>query len=743
MSLFSELKRRNVFRVGIAYLIGGWLVIQVADIVLENIGAPAWVMQVILLLLVLGFIGAVFFSWAFEVTPEGLKLESEVDRSQSITGMTGRKLDRSITVMLVVALGYFIWESRFAERGAEPPTVTEEVVAAEASEAVETVATDKSIAVLPFDNRSSRGEDEYFTEGIHDDLLTNISKIGSMRVISRTSVMEYKDTTKNLQDIARELGVANILEGGVQRSGNQVRINVQLIDAATDDHLWAEIYDRELTAENLFTIQSEISIAIAEALHATLSPEDQEKVEVVHTQNLEAYESYLQGRKLWTERAAESNAESVKHFQHAIDLDPAFALAYVGLSDAYRFKVYLEGALPDDVYPLAERAARTALQLNPDLGEAYASRGSLKRETGNYDGAIADYQRAIELSPSHLDAYNWYALTLVLKGRMQEAIELVHEGLKIDPLSPVLRNNLAFWQMRLGRFEEAQATIKRNIELRPDGRMPYQASGMYQYTVEGRIDKALKSWSQAIRNDPDNVQTMVFVGGRYLDLGDPDTAERWLDKALVLQPDNIVQHIGRMEVALLKDDTAGALQSAQLLYEQSLKQMLFPGYAIEVLRDADIAAGKPESALQRYAALYPEIVERDVPEIQAANAYVAAEIAYLQIEMGDEDRGEQILQAAIPVIESVPLMGPGGSCWGNARTFSLLGREEEALAELRRGVDAGCSYNWHYTYNIDPILAPLRDEPAFVAMRSSIVADMAEQLARVRELEASGEILLP
>ena len=276
MSLFSELKRRNVFRVGIAYLIGGWLVIQVADIVLENIGAPAWVMQVILLLLVLGFVGAVFFSWAFEVTPEGLKLESEVDRSQSITGMTGRKLDRSITVMLVVALGYFIWESRVAERGAEPPTVTEEVVAAEAPEAVETVATDKSIAVLPFDNRSSRGEDEYFTEGIHDDLLTNISKIGSMRVISRTSVMEYKDTTKNLRDIAQELGVANILEGGVQRSGNQVRINVQLIDAATDDHLWAEIYDRELTAENLFTIQSEISIAIAEALHATLSPEDQE-----------------------------------------------------------------------------------------------------------------------------------------------------------------------------------------------------------------------------------------------------------------------------------------------------------------------------------------------------------------------------------------------------------------------------------------------------------------------------------
>lgn len=744
MSLFSELRRRNVFRVGIAYLIGGWLIVQVADIVLENIGAPAWVMQVILLLLVLGFIGAVFFSWAFEVTPEGLKLESEVDRSQSITGMTGRKLDRSITVMLVIALGYFIWESRFAERGAEPPVVVEEAVSAEASEATEeTSATDKSIAVLPFDNRSSRDEDEYFTEGIHDDLLTNISKIGSMRVISRTSVMEYKDTTKNLRDIAKELGVANILEGGVQRSGNQVRINVQLIDAATDDHLWAEIYDRELTAENLFTIQSEISIAIAEALHATLSPEDQEKVEVVHTQNLEAYESYLQGRKLWTERTAESNVESVKHFQHAIDLDPAFALAYVGLSDAYRFRTYLEGALPDDVYPLAERAARTALQLNPNLGEAYASLGSLKREARDFDGAIADYQRAIELSPSHLDAYNWYAITLATIGRQEEAIDLVYEGLKIDPLSPTLRNNLAFWLMRMGRFEDAQATIKRSIELHPDGRMAYLANGFYQYSVEGRIDEALKSWSQSMRNDPDDVQSMVIVGGRYLELGDRETAERWLDKALLSQPDNIIQNVERLNLALLNDDNASAIQSAQNLYEQSLKSNQWTGNALEVLRDADIAAGNPANALQRYAALYPEIVENDAPEVHTTNYEAAAQIAYLQLQMGNTERGKQTLQAAIPVIKSVPLMGLGGSCWGNAYTYTLLGRKEEALAELQRGVAAGCNYNWHYTFNIDPIFAPLRDQPEFVAMRETVQANLTEQLARVRELEASGEILRP
>lgn len=408
------MQRRNVFRVGIAYAIGSWLVIQVADIVLQSIGAPEWVMQVMLLILLLGFVVAVFFSWAFEVTEDGPKREAEVDQSQSITRVTGRKLDRSITVMLVLALGYFVWESRFSGQEPVAESAPAEIVELASAETVAGVVADKrkSIAVLPFQNRSSRKEDKFFTEGIHDDLLTTIAKIGSMKVISRTSVMEYKDTTKKIRDIANELGIENILEGGVQRAGNKVRINVQLISAATDKHLRAEIYDRELTAENIFLIQSEISQAIAEVLQATLSPEEQQKVSVVHTRNLEAYESYLLGRKLWTERTAESNAESVRHFQRAIDLDPGYALAYVGLSDAYRFKVYYEGIDPAEVYPLARRALQTALQLDDQSGEAYASRGSLQRDARDYAAADADFLRAIELNPNHLPSYNWYALSL-------------------------------------------------------------------------------------------------------------------------------------------------------------------------------------------------------------------------------------------------------------------------------------------------------------------------------------------
>lgn len=282
MSLFNELKRRNVFKVGIAYVVMAWLVIQVADVVLGNIDSPEWVIQVLMLFLAIGFPVALFFAWAFELTPEGVVHQSELDKSSSIAPQTGRKLNYIIISLLAVALVYFVWESRFQTNDAAP-------VEASGQQNQETVRP--SIAVLPFDNRSNREEDQFFTDGIHDDLLTTIAKIGSMKVISRTSVMEYRDTTKKIPQIAKELGVANILEGGIQRSGNMVRINVQLIDAKTDEHLWAEIYDRELTAENLFSIQSEISKTIAEALQATLSPEEVQRIDTIATENLYALEA--------------------------------------------------------------------------------------------------------------------------------------------------------------------------------------------------------------------------------------------------------------------------------------------------------------------------------------------------------------------------------------------------------------------------------------------------------------------
>jgi len=245
LSFLNELKRRNVFKVGIAYAVTTWILLQITDVVADIMMLPEWASKLILLMLVIGFLPALILAWAFELTPEGVKLERDVVRKDSITPKTGRKLDYIIIVSLGLSLGYFIWESRFEQKTAE----YESAVAVAANEApiaeglappviqLDADIDKNSIAVLPFANRSSDAEDIYFTDGIHDDLLTQLSKIDAFSVISRTSVMEYRDTTKNLRQIAQELSVANVMEGSVQRAGDRVRINVQLIDASTDEHL--------------------------------------------------------------------------------------------------------------------------------------------------------------------------------------------------------------------------------------------------------------------------------------------------------------------------------------------------------------------------------------------------------------------------------------------------------------------------------------------------------------------------
>ena len=320
-SVWGELKRRNVVRVAIAYAIVGWLLLQVADVILDNIEAPTWVFQATLLLLIIGFPVAIIFAWAFELTPEGLKKERDVDRSESVTHLTGRKLDFVIIGVLSIAVVVFSVE-RFASDEQTPSS---------------SLSTDdrRSIAVLPLDNLSPDPENAFFADGIHDDLLTQLAKIGSLKVVSRTSVLEYRDSPKNMREIGRELGVATLLEGGVRRVGNSVRINVQLIDAKTDEHLWAETYDRELTAENIFAIQREMATSIAGELQATLAIEEVARIGVLPTQSTIAYDLYIRGRYFWNQRTEEGFNRALEYLNQAIEEDPNYALAYAGVASVY------------------------------------------------------------------------------------------------------------------------------------------------------------------------------------------------------------------------------------------------------------------------------------------------------------------------------------------------------------------------------------------------------------------------
>jgi TolB-like protein len=444
------------------------------------------------------------FAWAFELTPDGIRKEKDVDRTQSITPSTGRKLDFAIIALLVLGLGYFIWESRFSteekgEKGPDTISVTDTEQIGEELAAQEIVSgpfSEKSIAVLPFTTRSKVEDDQFFSDGMHDDLLTQLSKIGDLKVISRTSVMEYRDTTKNLREIATELGVTNILEGAIQRSGNQVRINVQLIDAQTDEHLWAEIYDRELTTENLFAIQTEIAKAIAAALHATLSPEEQQRIEqTALTQNLEALQAYRRGRLLVEDGDDESLKRAQQETELALQLDPSFAAAWALLARVHMGLVW-NGDRSDARLTAARQALEKGRAISPDLPELDIAEGYY------YYWGFRDYANAIRVLEPVLLAYPNNAEVLKVlsfvyrrQGRFDESLQQLHRAFELEPRSLQAAITLSESYQTLRNFQRAQEFLDIAEAINPLSSRYQLQAGSFQYEVDGDPVAAVRSWS--------------------------------------------------------------------------------------------------------------------------------------------------------------------------------------------------------------------------------------------------------
>ena len=724
MSLFAELKRRNVFRVAVAYGVIAWLLAQVADLAFDNFGAPEWVAKSVLFVLILGFPLAIFFAWAFELTPEGVKREKDVDRTQSITSQTGRKLDFVIIGVLVVAVGFLLFDRFLA-----PDPIDTEVTRTQQG---------LSLAVLPFENRSNRDEDEFFTEGIHDDLLTTIANIGSMKVISRTSVMEYKGTTKKIPEIARELGVANILEGGIQRAGNQVRINVQLIDAATDEHLWAQIYDRELSAENLFEIQTEVSQAIANALHAALSPDEQQRLARVPTENLEAYELFMRGRQEWMARTAESTSNAVEFFQRAIDLDPEYAEAWAGLGDAYRHQVPYGGLPPDEMFAKAELAILKALDLNDQLADAHAAMGALLQQQGEFLLGRPYLERAIELNPNYSSAYNWLGLTYNFDGDYEKSIEIFRKGLEVDPLYIVLQNNVAAAYGFMGQFDEMRKGYERIIDV-SNARFGYSGLSTYYMFVEGRFDLSIQQDYLAHLADPDEPTSFTDIAYQYAELGDFDAAEHWVDGAIELQPDNVELQLTRMQTAVYRGEPTEALRYAQQANTASQTALFYP-IAVFQLLENDLATGNPLSAVERIEKLTPE--GRDSSEFFTKSGFLWMPLALAQAyrASGELERSRQLIDKAIASTNGRSYDGPRGSGPWRSAMLALSGDYERAIDELEMAVDAGWRVDWRFVFDHMTIMEPLRNEPRFHALRMRVADDMAKQLERVKKLESSGKL---
>ena len=723
LSLFKELKRRNVFKVGVAYIVMAWLVLQVADVVLGNIVAPEWVFQVLMLFLAVGFPVALFFAWAFELTPDGVKHQSDIDRGASIAPQTGRTLNYIIIGLLAVALIYFVWESRFQTRIESP---------VEASTAQEPTNVRQSIAVLPFDNRSNREEDQFFTDGIHDDLLTTIANISSMKVISRTSVMEYRDTIKKIPQIAKELGVANILEGGIQRSGNQIRINVQLIDAATDEHLWAEIYDRELTAENLFSIQSEISKAIAEALQATLSPEEVQRIDTVATENLQALEAYLRGRQLMSTRTPENLQLAVEDFNKAVELDPEFALAWVGVADSNRLYAQYGGQVREDYFQIRKDAIDRALGIDDRSGEAFTSLASLYGDQGQFEKASTAYERAIQLSPNYATAYFWYAGVLGRDPlRMNEKIEMYSRAVELDPRSPIIRLNLAIAYSSRGSYSMAERTFLEVIEIDPEFRLGLGTLTQFYMNEMGRFDRAFIYGMKLQEMSPDRMTALASV---YINLGDLDAAEKIVDLARKRDSHDRSAYQFDIEVNLLRKNAVGVRSAIDGLLTNSKRRIRF-GH----LGFYSLALGDTAKAREFYLTAYPDwlIPERSHDSSRLIGTGCIA--AWILLNTGDEEAGNNILQQSIAHFdetlratrEHVDIMRPD-ICYLTA------GDTEKALLSIETQLAHNHLYDWGLIHML-PMYDLIRDEPRFQAAVQERERRIAVQREAIEKMNIQSE----
>ena len=488
--ILGELKRRNVIRVAALYLVAAWVLLQVGDLLLGLLRLPTWTNRLLFAVLLLGFVPALIFSWVYELTPEGLKREHEIERNASITAETARKLDLIVAGLLVLAIAVVVVE-RFIPRAAPIPAAT--VAASGASSAEAPVqATAKSIAVLPFADMSAGKDQEYFADGLSEELLNLLAQLPELRVIGRTSSFQFKGRNEDLRVIGEKLNVAHILEGSVRKSDEKVRITAQLIRAADGSHLWSQTYDR--TLDDIFVVQDDIAGEVVKALKLTLL--GTAPVTRSTPVDPEAYNLALQGRFFLDRRNRKDLERAVEYFRRSLERDPGYAPAWAGLSQTNARQAD-NGFVPAaDGYRRAREAAEKALALDPQLADAHLAMGWIQ-SSYDWDWAAADasFRKALDLEPGSAQALRQAGVLASTLGRWSEAIDLTNKAIERDPLRPASYNNLGLALLAVNRGAEAEAEFRRALELNPDGAYWHLALGR-ALLLQGSADAALQEMQQ-------------------------------------------------------------------------------------------------------------------------------------------------------------------------------------------------------------------------------------------------------
>ena len=613
MSFINELKRRNVIRVALAYGVVAWFMLQLADMVLENIAAPAWVMQTLMLMMVIGFPLAVIFAWAFEMTPEGIKKEKNVDRTQSVTHKTGRKLDRMIIGVMAIVITFLVVD-RFilSEDSAETSQLAESATQAVEQEPAAT-ETGPSVAVLPFVNMSEDASNEYFSDGLTETLLHMLAQLPDLRVAARTSSFAFKGQNTSISDIAATLGVAHILEGSVQKSGGRVRVTAQLIRANDGFHVWSQNYTRPL--EDIFAIQDEIATDVARALDASLLG-GSIKIQNVETKNLTAYEAYLKALEQQAINSYASLPLAQSLFKEALAADPGFVDAKIALARNYKIAAWTgiisEAEAKKSAMPLLQQV----LDINPDHYQARAL--LLHTELGiesefNPEERARKFQELRDLLPLFPDTtFLRYVVALHLsftQVKYQEAIEVLEAGLLVDPLAADLHGTLGKTFMRMGRNDEAMESLQRSRTLQPDDPNAYFDIADL-YAELGDLTSAIEWRHKATVIDPRDHELAAEVAKELFQLGLLEEGNRWAAKSIALAPQSAVGRRIAMEQAYARKDMERALMLAEsMIKDQVSVRQGSHGTAMAIYSELMSNSGRQQEAYEFLLSIRPELAD--------------------------------------------------------------------------------------------------------------------------------------
>ena len=674
-NFFAELKRRNVIRAAGLYLVGAWLLTQVASTVLPMFGAPDWLPRTIVILLALGFFPALIFSWVFELTPQGLKRDEEVKPEESIAPQTARRMNRMIIAVLVIALGYFAVDKFvLAPRRAVVPNDSSSAVNA------------KSIAVLPFENLSDDKGAAYFADGIQDEILTKLASIADLKVISRTSTAKYKSKPEDLKTVSQQLGVATVLEGSVQKASDKVRVNVQLIDARADSHLWAKSYDRDM--KDVFAVESEVAQEIADSLQAKLSPAEANTVATAPTRDSEAYDLFLKGEH--EEREAESAIKTesfdraAAFYQEALDRDPNFALAAARLADSRIFRHWFVTRFNETELAEVKKIADHALALAPNLAEAHIALGNFyyygKRQ---YDEALNEFRRALELRPNNVQAQEQIAFIYRRQGRWELALSEMAKCEERDPRNATLIANLGTSYLNLRMWQEAKRAGLRALALDPHHVVGMRA--VFLSDLNGSVSLSDSKRTFAGFPPGSTLSNTNVVGNVAAIIGDG----------------TYLYVVERNFAAALQ---AWSNESSDSGLERS---RLAARAAIHVL-GGDAASAPDDVAKAR------RLVETRAHE-QPDDIRALAELSWIALA---QKRNADALALAHQAAELLPVekdaMGGPPVLAGLAEIQARVGKSDEAVKTLRRllSIPAGVCISLQ-RLKIDPVWDPIRKDPGF------------------------------